>query len=64
VIGHLTYLDIPADVRSKAAARMREQIRGVMIGNVLSTEQISRLQDRLSRLDQWERGYIPLRPQS
>lgn len=59
-IGHISYLDLDPKQRKLAAQRTRSQIRSMMTGNFITPEQSIYLQERLSLLDKWEHGLIPI----
>jgi hypothetical protein len=57
-IGHISYDQIPQQVRALAAARARQQIRTAMTNNFLTPQQHAFLQERLVVIDKWEQGQI------
>lgn len=58
-IGHISYKDVPLDVRRHAAERTRRQIRTLMTTNFVTQDQMTFLNHRLKQLDEWEKGLIP-----
>lgn len=56
--GHITYLELPQEVRRHAADRTRKQIRDLMTTNFITPDQMTFLNYRLQQIDAWERGTL------
>jgi hypothetical protein len=58
VIKTISYLEIPLEIRQRAANQAREQLRAALANPFLAQEQRDVLSHQLNRLDHWERGSL------
>jgi hypothetical protein len=56
--GHISYTDLPPEVRRHAAERTRQQIRSIMTTNFVTPDQMTYLNHRLQQIDAWEKGTL------
>jgi hypothetical protein len=54
--GHLTIRDIPQDVRSRGAERLRSKLRDLLSNPFLPEDQRKVLESKLSEVANWEKG--------
>jgi hypothetical protein len=59
-IKHLNYLDIPPEMRKKAAARAQAELRGHLNNPTYTDEQRALVSARLARISQWSAGTLPV----
>lgn len=54
--GSLTLLEVPADMRSRRAAKLRQQIWDRLADPAITNEQRAIYQGKLQEIGAWERG--------
>jgi len=62
MIRHISYLGLDPRLRALAAENSRKQLRGMMSSTVMPPETVALINQRLTELDQWEHGTVPVAP--
>jgi hypothetical protein len=58
-VKHMSYRDLPSPVRKIVAGKAIRQARESLSNPTLTPEQVAKVQERITRLQQWTNGTIP-----